>query len=128
MKKVLLTAAAFLAMLPATGAAARLFIGVCGPVIAPYGWYAPYYGAYPYGPMVGYGYPMAGDVKFDTKIKATQVYINGALAGTVGDLKTLHMRPGTYDFALRTPNGQSCEERENVIAGKTAKLQPNFAS
>lgn len=125
MKRILLSCVAFLAMLPATGSAARIFVGVGGPVIGPYGWYAPY-GYYPYGAVVGV--PPAGEVKFDTKVKTAQVFINGAFAGTVGDLKTLHMRPGTYNFELRTAEGGSFQETVYVLAGKTTKLQPNFVS
>jgi hypothetical protein len=128
MKKLLLTCAAFMALLPATGAAARLGIFVGGPVIAPYGWYAPYYGYgfYPYGPYVGG--PIGGEVKLDTKVKSAQVYINGGFAGTVGDLKTIRMRPGTYDFDIRAVDGHSFQQRVYVVAGKTTKLHPELGA
>jgi len=124
MKKLLLICAALVALLPATGSAARLGVFVGGPVFAPYGWYAPYYGFYPYG-LYGGG-PVAGDVKVDTKVKTAEVYINGAFAGTVRDLKTIHMRPGTYDFDIRAAGGQSFQQKVYVLAGKTTKLHPNL--
>lgn len=124
MRKLLLTCAALVALLPATGSAARLGIFVGGPVFAPYGWYAPYYGAYPYGPYVAG--PIAGEVKLDTKVKNAEVYINGAFAGLTGDLKTIHMRPGTYDFDIRNGGGSSFQQRVYVLAGRTVKLHPEL--
>jgi hypothetical protein len=36
------------------------------------------------------------------------------------------MRPGTYDFEIRVPDGPAFQQRVYVLAGKTTKLQPGF--
>jgi hypothetical protein len=90
-----------------------------------YGWYGPgYYGAYGYN---GYreAVPSTGGVKFETKLKSASVYVDGAFAGTVGDLKTFHLKTGEHDIELRAPDGHTFyQERINVIGGKTIKLTP----
>lgn len=89
-----------------------------------YGWYgpgwSPYYGYY------GYGYaPNAGSVKIDTKLKETGVYVDGGYAGTVGQLKTFHLRPGEHTIDLRGPDGHSFyQEKITVLAGKTLTIHP----
>jgi hypothetical protein len=133
MKRLLLVGVAFLAMLPMT-AAARARVGVfIGPRFgfapygfAPYGWYGwygPYYGMYPYG---YFGPPAAGEVKLDTNIKDAQVFIDGHYAGTVGQLKTITMRPGSYDIEIRAPGRAPFRQDIYVVAGKTLKLHPDL--
>jgi hypothetical protein len=119
---VLLAAAVFA---PIASAGPRVFIGgYFGP-----GYYGPaYYGFGPawYGPGVPYGYaygPSAGKVKIDTKMKDAAVYVDGAYAGTVRQLKTFILRPGAHNIELRDPSGRAFyQERIDVIAGKTLKL------
>jgi hypothetical protein len=89
------------------------------------GWYGPgYYGLGWYEP---YGYvpgPVAGKVKFDTKVKNARVYVDGAYAGTVSQLGTFPLKAGTHDVELRDAGGQSMyDEHIDVIAGKTIKIK-----
>ncbi len=90
-----------------------------------YGWYGPgFYGPYGYG---GYRYavPATGSVKIETKAKSSSVYVDGAFAGTVGDLKTFHLKTGEHDIELRAPDGHSFyQEHINVLGGRTLKLTP----
>jgi len=95
------------------------------------GWYGPgWYGPGWYGPGWGwpYGYdsvPLTGGVKFDTKMKDASVYVDGGYAGTVGQLKTFQLKPGSHDVELRNHNGNSFyQEHIEVVAGKTLKLVP----
>ncbi len=131
MKNLMLICMIVAALMVPMAAQARVgvFIGPgfgWGPYWGPY----PYWGGYyaPYGPYGYYGYyggPPAGELKFDTKLKDTQVFINGAYAGTVGQLKTMHMRPGTYNIELRAAGRPPYDERVFVAAGKTVHLNPD---
>jgi PEGA domain len=127
MKKLLIVSVAFIAMLPMT-VLARGRVGVfVGPGFGPYGygygWYGPY-GMSPYGP---YGLaPNAGEVKLDTNIKDADVFINGSYAGTTGQLKTMIMRPGNYNIAIRAAGRVPFQEQIFVVAGKTMKLRPDL--
>ena len=93
--------------------------GYWGP--AYYGWYGPgYWGPYGYAE-----YPAAnvGKVKIDTKMKNASVYVDGGYAGTVGDLKTFSLRPGSHNIEVRDPAGQTImQQKIDVLAGKTTKL------
>jgi len=112
---------------PLASARPRVFVGgYFGP-----GYYGPaYYGPAWYGPLwVGsYGGqrgPAVGSVKFETKMKDASVYVDGGYAGTVGELKTFHLRPGSHDLELRDRDGNSIfQDRVNVVEGKTIKLIP----
>jgi hypothetical protein len=124
---LLVFGAALIVTLPAS-AAVRFRGGFAvGPVIRPWGWYAPYYGPYgfsePYGP---YMYPRAGEVKLDTKVKDAEVFINGAYAGTAGKLKSMWLRPNTYDLEIRAPGRAPYEERIYVVAGKTLHVHADL--
>ena len=58
------------------------------------GFYHPYWGSY-WGPSwVGpyYAYDNLGEVKLDTKVRAAEVFINGAYAGTTHDNRTIRLR------------------------------------
>jgi hypothetical protein len=89
-----------------------------------FGWYGPAW----YGPYGYYGYvsaPNSGSVKIDTKDKNASVFVDGAFAGTVGDLKTFHLKTGDHNIELRGPDGNSFyQEHIDIIAGKTIKLTP----
>ncbi len=126
-KLLLVTAALFLA-LPA-GAMVRYRAGIYygyGPAFGPWGWYSPYY--YGYGPSPVVAHPNAGEVKLDTKLKDTQVFINGAFAGTVGQLKSLWLRQGTYNFELRAAGYPPYSTGIYVVGGKTIRLRPDFGA
>jgi hypothetical protein len=119
MRKLLLVVVAAMVMSPAIGAA-RGRVGVfVGSGFSPYGWYGPGYGFYPWGP---YGTPNAGEVKVETKIKDAEVLINGSLAGTVAQLKTMTLRAGAYDIQVRAPGHAPFEQKVYVVPGKTLKL------
>ena len=117
---VLLALAIFV---PVASARPRIFIGgyYGGPFYGPayYGWYGPgYYAPYPVEPA-----PYAGKVKFETKMKDASVYVDGGYAGTIRQLGTFPLRPGTHNLELRDPSGQTIfQERVDVLAGKTIKL------
>jgi hypothetical protein len=102
------------------------------PFVVVGGYFGPgyYYGPGWYGPgwVAPYGYvrgPVTGSVKFDTKLKDAAVYVDGGYAGTVGQLKTFQLKPGSHDIELRTHDGNSFyQERIEVVAGKTLKIVP----
>ena len=132
MKKLLMTCmtAAVLLLPGASPARAAHFVGggvvIAGPAIG-WGWYGPYWGPFPYGYYPGYNYgPAMGAVKFDTKLKSAEVFINGAYAGTVGKLKTLHLRPGNYNIEVRAPGYMHYAERIFVAPGRTLHVKPDL--
>ena len=138
LKTTLAVLFAFATILIATQPASayvRYYGGVAvRPVVRPWGFYSPYYygpygfyGAYgysPYGYPYGY-YPNRGEVKLDTKVKDAQVFINGSYAGTAGKLKTMWLRPNSYDLEIRAPSGVQYSERIYVVAGKTLHVHPD---
>jgi len=108
---------------PAASARPRVFIGgYFGPWFygpAYYGWYGPAYVA----PYAVEPVPYVGNVKIDSKMKDAGVFVDGGYAGTVGQLKTLPLRPGAHNIELRDPSGQTVlQEKIDVLAGKTIKL------
>jgi hypothetical protein len=108
---------------PVASARPRVFIGgYFGPGFygpAYYGWYGPAYVA-PYAVVPA---PYEGKVKIETKMKDAGVYVDDGYAGTVGQLKTFPLRPGTHNIELRDPSGQTIfQEKVDVLAGKTTKL------
>ena len=116
---VLLALAIFV---PAASARPGIFIGgYFGPGFygpAYYGWYGPAYVTT--AAMPG---PYAGKVKFDTKMKDAGVFVDGGYAGTVRQLGTFPLRPGSHNIELRDPSGHTIfQEHIDVLAGKTIKL------
>jgi hypothetical protein len=138
MKKVLLgIAAAALMMLVPASASARGFGGravIGGPFIGGYWGGGPYWGGYwgPYGYAYSpwgagyYGYPNAGEIKLDTKVKDAQVFINGAFAGTTKEAKKMHLRPGSYDIQIREGGKTQFDQKVYVAAGQTLHLHPEL--
>jgi len=60
-------------------------------------------------------------------MKDASVYVDGGYAGTVGQLKTFQLKPGSHDVELRNHNGNSFyQEHIEVVAGKTLKLVRKF--
>jgi hypothetical protein len=120
MKKLMtIVAAAAMALAPMTASAARVvFVG--RPFVSA-GFYGPYWGPY-WGPA--YAYPVSGEVKIDTKSKIDEVFIDGAFAGTTKDMKTIHLRQGTYNIEVRHDGQYTINEKVFVAAGKTVRLQP----
>ena len=126
MKKLMMICITAAMMLAPLGAYARAVRVVVAPGFG-YGWYAPYaWGPYGY----GYGYygyaPETGAVKFDTKVKDAEVYVNGAYAGTIGKLKTMNFRPGSYDIEVRQAGHSQFDKKVYVAAGKTLHLNPEL--
>lgn len=122
LKLSLIALLALFSIVPIASAHTRVIVGgYFGPA-----WYGPAW----YGPGWGYGYgyargPVTGGVKFDTKMKDASVYVDDGYAGTVGQLKTFRLRPGSHDVELRDHEGHSFyQERIEVVAGKTLKLVP----
>jgi hypothetical protein len=128
MKKLLTTGILVTLLLAPLGAFARPGHVV---VVSPaFGWGyrgGPYWGSYwgPY-PYYGYyGYPAAtGTLKFHTDVKDAEVYIDGAYAGTVGKLKTMYLRPGSYDIEVRAAGRAQFDQKVYIAAGKTLNLSP----
>lgn len=89
------------------------------------GWYGP--GAYGLGWYEPYGFVpgnAAGKVKFETKMKDAQVYVDGGLAGTVKQLGTFPLKSGAHDLEVRGTNGQTLyQEHIDVVSGKTMKIK-----
>ena len=126
MKKLALAGITLMVMLPMIGAARARVAIFAGPSFG-YGWYGPAYGYYPgyyaWGPTMGV--PKVGEVKLDTKVKDAEVIINGSLAGTSGQLKTMYLRAGSYDVQVRAPGRAPFEQKIYVVAGKVVKLHPD---
>lgn len=122
LKISLIALMAMVCIVPAASARPRVFVGgYFGPTYYGPAWYGPAWGA-PYGYERG---PVTGSVKIDTKMKDADVYVDGGYSGTVGQLKTFHLRPGAHDIELRTHNGNTFyQEHIEVIAGKTLKIVP----
>jgi hypothetical protein len=125
MKKLVMIGLTALLLMAPLAASARVGVFV-GPRFG-LGWYSPYWGAYPYG-YYGYGYgaPVTGAVKFDTHVKDAEVYINGAYAGTVAHVKTMNLRPGSYDIEVRAVGRAQFDRKVYVTAGKTLHLNPDL--
>jgi hypothetical protein len=125
MKKTMLALAAVMALAPMTGSAAfRGAFVMGGPGFYGPGYYSPYWGSY-WGPGWA-GYPNSGEVKLDTKVKDAQVFINGAYAGTTKENKTMRLRPGSYNIAIREGEQTPFAEQIYVAAGKTVHLHPEL--
>lgn len=129
MKKLFLAGAAMAALLPMS-AMARGRVGVfVGPSFG-YGYwggFGPYYGYWgaPYGASISRP-PNMGVVRLDTKLKDADVFINGTYAGSVGQLKSMNLRPGAYEIEVRAIGHEPYDQRVFVVAGKTLKLRPDL--
>src|SRR5712671_2924648 len=133
LKLSIITLLAVLCIAPLASARPRVFVGgyvgprYYGPAFYGPAWYGPGWGWYgPGWAPYGYGYtpaPTTGSVKFETKMKDAAVYVDGGYAGTVGELKTFHLRPGDHNLELRDHDGRSIyQERVSIIVGKTLKI------
>lgn len=123
----LLLLAPFASAHPPGGFAGGRFGGgaFVGPGFFGAGWYGP--GWYGLGWYEPYGYVpanAAGMVKFDTKAKDAEVYVDGGYAGTVKQLGTFPLKAGTHDIELRQPDGKSFyTQHVSVVPAKTIKLK-----
>jgi hypothetical protein len=114
---------------------------VRGHYARPYYPYRPYYPNYaPYyapgwgvpGPLV-YGaryvyVPAArpsnklGKIQLDGADRMDRVYLDGGYAGIAGDLKTITIKPGTYNLEIKRGGIGVFSQRVAVLEGKTLKL------
>ena len=80
-------------------------------------WWDPFYSPY-YG---GYTTRTAdkGEVHIKDAAAKGEVYIDGAYAGLVKDLRTLWLSPGAYNVEVRTPNEPPRMKRIYVLTGKS---------
>jgi PEGA domain len=117
MKKILLTlSVALITLAPISASAAiRGFVGYGG-------YWGPYWGPAYY----GYGYPAAGQIKLDTKVKNAEVFINGAFAGTTHDAKSMYLRPGSYNIEIRELGTTKFVQQVYVVPGRTMHLRPQL--
>jgi hypothetical protein len=86
------------------------------------GYWGPYWGPAYY----GYGYPVAGQVKLDTKVKNAEVFIDGAFAGMTQQTKSMHLRPGSYNIEIRELGQTKFVEQVYVVPGRTLHLHPQL--
>lgn len=99
-----------------------------GPWYGPWGYgYWPYfaYDPYFYHPFYGTGFSRRagmGEIRLRSVRKNAEVFIDGAYAGTVSELKTMWLDPGAYDLELRA-GGESFRRRVYVLSGKTLHIQ-----
>jgi hypothetical protein len=107
--------------------AARVYVGggygYHGPAYWGSGWYPAYgYGWYP-GWTIGPSYHRGlGEVKLSTETREAEVFVDGSYAGIAKDLKSIWLRPGSYDIEVRAPGRASYYKRVYVIAGKTVRI------
>ena len=83
-------------------------------------WRPAYYGGY------YYGYPDAGQVKLDTKVKNAEVFIDGAFAGMTQQTKSIHLRPGSYNIEIRELGQTKFVQQVYVVPGRTLHLHPQL--
>jgi hypothetical protein len=124
LRKLLFVCAALIVTLPASAAVRYVRGGFgFGPAFGPWGyWYAPYY----YGGYPVVSHPHAGLVKLDTKVKNAEIFIDGAYAGTSGDLKAMWLQQGAYNLEVRSPGCAPYAQRIYVVNGKTVHVRPEL--
>ena len=95
------------------------------------GFYSPYY-YQPYGyyygpPYVGAYYEPTGALRVQVKPEATEVWVDGYLAGVAdsfdGFFQRLRLPPGEYDIELRLDGYRSVRERVLLSPGSTFKIE-----
>lgn len=96
-----------------------------------YGW-SPWWD---YSPAWGWGYapfyPLArtavsGEIKLQRTDKNAEVFIDGAFAGMVDDLKSFWLEPGIYNLEIKNASGGLYRKRLYVLSGKTLRVSPVF--
>ena len=96
---------------------------------APYGPWAPY-GPFPYGMYYPYPYvvdPFSATVKFTVSPKDAEVYVDGALAGTIDDFdgrfQSLKMPPGSHEIVVYRQGYRSVREHLYIESYDSKKLK-----
>jgi len=80
----------------------------------PWGWGYPY--VYPYEPY-------SGVIRIKHVAKDVTVYVDGAYAGTAGQLKKFRLLPGKHDIELRDSSAHTLrKESVHVLPGKTVEI------
>jgi hypothetical protein len=73
--------------------------------------------------MGGLSYrPGLGQIKLSTDVREAEVFLDGSYAGIAKDLKSIWLRPGSYDLEVRPPGRASFYKRVYVLSGKTLKV------
>ena len=86
----------------------------------PYFWDPWYPGAF----WPGFAYaPDRGEIKLQTADASSEVFIDGAFAGTAEKLKSIWLQPGAYTLAVQPPGKPVAERRIYVLTGKTLKVK-----
>jgi len=96
--------------------------------------YSPYYRYDPFlwsnfyhpGYFGGFGYgPNMGDVKIRVADKTALVFLDGALAGRLDQLKDMWLEPGAYNLEVRD-SSRRFTRKIYVLSGKTLKVTPDM--
>jgi hypothetical protein len=105
-----------------------------GPYSYPnYGWD---FAGYPWWPYSGFWSPLyfpglipgfaqsvgKGEIKLDSSEKDAEVYIDGAYAGMVRDLKSIWLDAGAYDLELKGEGDRFFQKRIYILSGKSLKI------
>jgi hypothetical protein len=86
------------------------------------GWGPAYYGTrYVYMPRPSQSRNM-GKIQLEGADRLDRVYLDGGYAGIAGDLKTITIKPGTYNLEIRRGGTDIFTQRISVLGGKTLKL------
>jgi hypothetical protein len=104
----------------------------------PYGYiypsifWGPFWGPYSSFYYPGYYFGFApdagkGELKLTVDPKNSEVFFDGAYAGTAQGLKHFWLDPGAYDLSLTAKNCEPYRRRIYVLSGKTLKLTVRLA-
>lgn len=78
------------------------------------------------GYFTGFAYHQAtGELKLRNVDPGAWVYLDGALAGQAGKLKTMWLEPGVYEVELRSGQRRT-GQKIYVLSGKTLSLSPEM--
>jgi hypothetical protein len=92
------------------------------------GWYHPGWSVWGYPGFVFSGRTeFSGEIKIQTPEKSAEVFIDGAYAGIVEDLKNFWLEPGVYNLEIKTSADKFYQKRLYVLSGKTLKISPVFS-
>jgi hypothetical protein len=63
-----------------------------------------------------------GKIQLDGVDRMDRVYLDGGYAGIAGDLKTITIKPGTYNLEVKRGGTGIFSQRVAVLGGKTLKI------
>ncbi len=90
----------------------------------PYYYYDPFLWSPFYAPgyFTGFGYqPGLGAVRVQVPDRSASVYLDGAYAGRLADLKDIWLEPGVYNLEVREA-GRRLTQKIYILSGKKMKL------